>query len=102
MKTLQSRLIKAGPTMKASPEQLLAEYQVHLGQARHYLRKALEAEEIEAPGVSTLFLKAQIEQNAALLCQGQGQVLMLGALISIISEFTGDEDEGDAEEGAMQ
>jgi hypothetical protein len=83
----------AGPSRTGSPEQLDREYQIHLNHARHYLRRALEAEANGEPGASSLFDKAQIEQNAANLCAQQSGNVMLAILISLLTEPEEREDE---------
>lgn len=96
----QRKGMKAGPTANASPEQLRAEYQAHLGMANHYLKQALQAEATGGPGVSTLFQKVQVEQNAALLCQQQMTMIMMGAVIGLLNDLFGEDGEG--EERAIQ
>lgn len=85
-------VMTAGPSRRASPEQLRTEYDLHVSHAQHYLRKALEAEESGAAGVHTLLLKALIEQNAAILCGLQSCLMGLAALIGMLSARRDDEE----------
>lgn len=99
MSMAERLLLNGGPTAKASPEQLQGEYQVHMSMARDYLRKALEAEEAGAADAKTLFMKAVVEQNAALLCTDQINSILMVTLIGLIIDPCEDDA---SERGAVQ
>lgn len=93
-------VMTAGPSRTAGPDELSREYEIHLSHARHYLRKALEAEATEASGVLASLMKAQVEQNAAILCALQSTQIMLALVIGLLTDEAPEEADDYPDEAA--
>ncbi|WP_374712268.1 hypothetical protein [Symbiobacterium terraclitae] len=80
-------------------DRMRGEFQAHIGRAQELYEKALQAHMTGASNRDLLFRQAIIEQNAALLCQGQLLNASLTLLLQIVQDvvFGDEEDSPEAE-----